>query len=50
MALDLFTPEGFFHPSMTGFTIVNSNSTKDAQTTRLQVPLTLFFLTSMLPS
>ena len=28
MALDLFTPDGFFNPSTTGFMIVNSYSTK----------------------
>ena len=28
MALDLFTPDDFFNPSMTGFTIINSYSTK----------------------
>ena len=28
MALDLFTPDGFFNPSTTGFTIINSYITK----------------------
>ena len=43
MALDLFTPDGFFNPSTTGFTIINSYSTKGhSNNTRSGTPDILF--------
>jgi len=38
MALDLFTPDGFFKPSMTSFTIINSYSTKGHSNNTRSVP------------
>ena len=48
MALDLFTPDGFFNPSMTRFTIVNSYSTKGRSNNTRSVPCDLIF--ASLPS
>jgi len=43
MALDLFTPDAFFNPSTTGFTIINSYSTKGhSNNTRSGTPDILF--------
>ena len=43
MALDLFTPDGFFNPSTTGFTIINSYSTKGrSNKTRSVLPDIIF--------
>ena len=43
MALDLFTPDGFFNPSTTGFTIINSYSTKGrSNNTRSVAPDVIF--------
>ena len=43
MALDLFTPDGFFNPSMTRFTIINSYSTKGCLNNTQTVPPDLIF-------
>jgi len=43
MALNLFTPEGFFDPSMVAFTIVNSYSTKGRSNNTRSVPANLVF-------
>ena len=50
MALDLFTPDGFFNPSTTGFTIINSYSTKGRSNNTRSVPPDLIFPTSPLPT
>jgi len=43
MPLDLFTPPGFFNPSMTTFTIINSYSTKGQSNDPRWVPPDLIF-------
>jgi len=43
MALDLFTPDGFFNPSTTGFTIINSYSTKGPSFNTRSVPPEIIF-------
>ena len=43
MALDLFSPDGFFNPSMTRFTILNSYSTKGLSNNTRSVPPALIF-------
>ena len=50
MALDLFTPGGFFNPSTTGFTIVNSYSTKGRLNNTRSVPPDIVFPVSPLPT
>jgi len=50
MALDLFTPDGFFNPSMTGFTIINSYSTKERLNNTGSVPPNIVFPESPLPT
>jgi len=50
MALDLFTPNGFFNPSTTGFTIINSYSTKGRLNNSRSVPPDIVFPTSPLPT
>jgi len=50
MALDLFTPDGFFDPSMTGFTIINSYSTMGRLNNTRSVPPDIIFPTSPLPT
>ena len=50
MALDLFTPDGFFTPSTTGFTIVNSYSTKGRLNNTRSVPPGIIFPESPLPT
>jgi len=50
MALDLFTPDGFFNPSTTGFTIVNSYSTKGRLNNTRSVPPDLIFPVAPLPT
>jgi len=50
MALDLFTPDGFFDPSMTGFTIINSYSTKGRSNNTRSVPPDIIFPVSPLPT
>ena len=50
MALDLFTPDGFFNPSTTVFTIINSYSTEGrANNTRTVLP-DIIFPSSALPT
>ena len=43
MALELFTPNGFFDPSLVGFTIVNSYSIKGRSNNTSSVPPDLIF-------
>ena len=43
MALDLFTPEGFFNPSTTSFIIINRYNTKGHSNNTRAVPLDLIF-------
>ena len=43
MALDLFTPNGFFNPSMSKFSIINSYSTKGRLNNRGLVPAHIVF-------
>ena len=43
MALDLFTPDGFFNPFTTGFTIINSYSTKGHLNNTRSVPPDVIF-------
>ena len=43
MALDLFTPYGFFHHSLTKFSIINSYSTKGPSNNTRTVPPNLIF-------
>jgi len=50
MALDPFTPNGFFDPSMTGFTIINSYSTKGRNNNTRSVPPDIIFPVSPLPT
>jgi len=50
MALDPFTPDGFFNPSTTGFTIINSYSTKRSSNNTLSVPPDIIFPSSPLPT
>jgi len=50
MALDLFTPDGFFNPPTTGFTIINSYSTKGRLNNTRSVPPDLIFPVSPLPT
>ena len=50
MALDLFTPEGFFNTSTTGFTIVNSYNTKARLKNSRSVPPDILFPASPLPT
>jgi len=50
MALDLFTPDGFFNPSTTGFTIVNSYSTKGHRNNTRSVLPDIIFPASPLPT
>ena len=50
MALDLFTSDGFFNPSTTGFTIINSYSTKGRLNNTSSVPPDLIFPVSSLPT
>ena len=50
MALDLFTPDGFFNPSTTRFTIINSYSTKGRANNTRCVPPDLIFPSSPLPT
>jgi len=50
MALDLFTPNGFFNPSTTGFTIINSSSTKGRTNNTRSVPPHIMFSSSPLPT
>jgi len=47
MAPELFTPDGFFDPSLTKLTIINSYSTKGASNNTRSVPPNLIF--PMLP-
>jgi len=49
MALDLFTPDGFFNPSTTGFTIINSYSTKGRSNNTRSVPPDIIFPSSPFP-
>ena len=49
MALDLFTPDGFFNPTTTGFTIINSYSTKARLNNTRSVPPDVIFPVSPLP-
>jgi len=50
MALDIFTPDGFFNPSTTGFTIINSYSTKGRANNTRSVPPDILFPSSSLPT
>jgi len=50
MALDLFTPDGFFNRSTTGFTIVNCYSTKARVNNTRSVPPEIIFPESPLPT
>jgi len=50
MALELFTPDGFFNPSTTGFTIVNCYSTKGRSNNTLSVTPDIIFPSSPLPT
>jgi len=50
MALDLFTPNGFFNPSTTGFTIINLYSTKGRLNNTRSVPPDTVFPVSPLPT
>ena len=50
MAQDLFTPDSFFNPSTTGFTIVNSYSTKGPLNNTRSVPPDIIFPVSPLPT
>jgi len=50
MALDLFTPDGFFNPSTTGFTIVKSYNTKSRSNHTRSVPQDSIFPSSPLPT
>jgi len=50
MALDLFTPDGFFNPSTTGFTIINSYSTKGRSNNTRSVPPDIVFPSGPLPT
>ena len=50
MALDLCTPNGFFNPSTTSFTIINSYSTKGRANNTRSVPPDIIFPSSPLPT
>jgi len=50
MALDLFTPDSFFNPSTTGFTMINSYSTKGRLNNTRPVPPEVIFPVSPLPT
>ena len=50
MALDLFTADGFFNPSTTSFTIINSYSTKGCANNTCSVPLDIIFPSNPLPT
>jgi len=50
MALDLFTSDGFFNPSTTGFTVINSYSTKGRSNNTGSVPPAIIFPSSPLPT
>ena len=50
MALDLFTPDGFFNPSTNGFTIINSYSTKGRSNNTRSVPPDIIFPSSPIPT
>ena len=50
MALDLFTPDACFNPSTTGFTIINSYSTKGRSNNTRSVPPDIIFPSSPLPT
>jgi len=50
MALDLFTPDRFFNPSTTRFTIINSYSTKGRSNNTRSVPPDIIFPTSHMPT
>ena len=50
MALDLFTPDGFFNPATTGFTIINSYSTKGRANNTRSIPPDIIFPSSPLPT
>jgi len=50
MALDLFTPDGIFDPSTTGFTIINSYSTKGRLNNTRSIPPDIIFPASHLPT
>ena len=50
MALDLFTPNGFFNPCTTGFTIINSYSTKGRANNTRSVPPDIIFPSGPLPT
>ena len=50
MALDLFTPNGFFNPSLTCFKIINSYSTKGRSNNTHSVPPDIVFPSSMGPT
>ena len=50
MALDLFTSDGFFNPSTTAFTIINSYSTKGSSNNTHSVPPDIIFPSSPLPT
>ena len=50
MALDLFTPDGFFNPSTKRFTIINSYSTKGRSNNTRSVPPDVIFPSDLLPT
>ena len=50
MALDLFTPDGFFNPSTSGFMMINSYSTKGRSNNTRSVPADIIFPASPLPT
>jgi len=50
MALDLFTSDSFFHPSTTGFIIINSYSTNGRSNNTRSVPQDVIFPSSPLPT
>ena len=50
MALDLFTPDGFFNPSTTAFTIINSYSTKGRLNYTRSLPPPIIIAASPLPT
>jgi len=50
MALDMFTPDGFFNPSTTGFTIINSYSSRGRSNNTRSVPPDVIFPSSPLPT
>jgi len=50
MALDLFSPDGFFNPSTTVLTIINSYRTKGCSNNTRSVPPDIIFPSSPLPT